>query len=69
MENNLNEKLERFGTFWSESLQGNYQNGTELRNLARQIRDAECTDEFLLTSLSKDELTLYNHAVTFANAK
>ena len=64
MENNLNEKLERFGTFWSESLQGNYQNGTELRNLARQISDTE-----LLTSLSKDELTLYNHAVTFANAK
>lgn len=69
MENNITEKLERFGTFWDESLQGNYRHGRELKNLARQISDTECTDEFLLTSLSKDELTLYNHAVTFANAK
>lgn len=67
--NDIKQKLDRFKTFWNESLSGNYTNGLELGNLARQIRDAKCNDEFLISSLTEEELILYRYAVTLANTK
>ena len=65
----IKQKLSRFKVFWNESLEGDYQNAHELGNLARQIRDAKCNGQFMLSSLNEEELNLYRYAVTLANAR
>lgn len=62
-------KLPQFQKLWDESLSGNYSNSMELGNLARQIRDAKCNDEFLISSLTEEEQTLYRYATTLANTR
>lgn len=68
-DNDIKQKLIRFKVFWNESLNGDYRNALELGNLARQIRDAKCNDEFMLSSLNEEELNLYRYAITLANAR
>ena len=67
--NDIKKELARFDTLWTESVHGNYKNVQELGNLARQIRDAKCNDEFLISTLSDNELILYRYAVILANTK
>lgn len=62
-------KLPQFQKLWNESLSGNYSNSMELGNLARQIRDAKCNDEFLISSLTEEEQTLYRYATILANTR
>ena len=62
-------KLTQFQKLWNESLSGNYSNRIALGNLARQIRDAKCNDEFLISSLNEKEKTLYRCAITLANVR
>lgn len=62
-------RLTQFKELWNESLSGNYSNSDALGNLARQIRDAKCNDEFLISSLTKEEETLYRYATTLANVR
>lgn len=62
-------KLPQFQKLWNESLSGNYSNSMELGNLARQIRDAKCNDEFLISSLTEEEQTLYRYATVLANTR
>ena len=69
MEKNIKQNLARFEMLWTESVNGNFNNANELGNLARQIRDAKCNDEFLISSLSNNELILYRYAVILANTR
>ena len=71
MNNNVDikTKLTQFKELWNESLSGNYSNSMELGNLARQIRDAKCNDEFLISSLTEEEQTLYRYATILANTR
>lgn len=62
-------KLTQFQELWDESLSGNSSNCDKLGNLARQIRDAKCNDEFLISSLTEKEQTLYRYATTLANVR
>lgn len=69
MGKNIKQNLARFEMLWTESVNGNFNNVNELGNLARQIRDAKCNDEFLISSLSNNELILYRYAVILANTR
>ena len=69
MEKNIKQNLASFEMLWTESVNGNFNNVNELGNLARQIRDAKCNDEFLISSLSNNELILYRYAVILANTR
>ena len=66
---NIKNDFERFKVLRDESVDGNYKNVNELRNLARKIRDAKCNDEFLLSSLSDEDKKAYRYAVRLANVK
>ena len=69
MKKDIIEKLDRFNVLWNESLNGNYENGHELNNLARQIRDAKYNDEFLVSSLTEEQRKTYHFALILANTK
>ena len=69
MGKNIKQNLASFEMLWTESVNGNFNNVNELGNLARQIRDAKCNDEFLISSLSNNELILYRYAVILANTR
>lgn len=73
MNNNNNtdikNQLKRFQELWDESLNGNYKHQIEISNLARKIRDAKCTNEFLISSLTPTEQITYRYAILLANYK
>ena len=65
----IQEKLKRFQEFWNESLNENYTNQAKLADLARQIRDLKCDDDFLVSTLTATEQITYHYAKLLANYK
>lgn len=63
---NIKELLNTFEKYWLESLNGDYKNGPNLKNLSLQIKKSNISKDIIL-NLTVTERTALAHALLLAN--
>lgn len=64
---NIHDLLKNIQTLWDESLNGDYKNQGRLKSLAIKVKEMNCSNYFINSSLSTTERTTYANAMLLAN--
>ena len=66
----IQELLKQLDSLLTETYETHqYTHTVEITNLSRKLQDKKLNDEFLISSLNKEEETLYRYATTLANVR